>query len=248
MKKILPTFRRGFTLVELLVVMAIIGIVMTMSAGVLRDVGKGKGVEAGVDLLERKVQEARATAQGNDTYTRVLIASDPKDTSKDSRHLRYVMVQIYERKSGKNSYDGTEVAQAGTWKAVSAGEMLPPDVYFSPYYSTPLEWAEGGEGAMIGQDNARLSNKGITRVYYIEFDEKGRFVAPDGDPLTPTRPQRLVVIPGRRGTGKKAHDGIIPRELDTHRRPVGAKGVVIWPSGDVSLLRTVEQAIDVMKK
>lgn len=248
MKKISPSFRKGFTLVELLVVMAIIGVVMTMAAGVLRDAGKGRSTESAVEMLESMIAEARATAQGNDTYTRLIIADDPKDTSDTSRHLRYMTVQIYEPKSNKGTYDGTDVAQAGTWKSTSAGQMLPPGVFFSPHYSTPLEWVDGAGGSMIGTDSTRLSNRGYTRVYYIEFDEKGRFVANNADPLNPTRPQRLVLINGRIGKGRNAHDGIMPRELDSRKRPVGAKGLVVWPNGDTSLLRTQDQVFDDFNK
>jgi len=65
---------KGFTLVELLVVIAIMGILMTMGAGVLRDGGKGRGIDSGLDMLENLVREARATAQGNGTVT--FAASD----------------------------------------------------------------------------------------------------------------------------------------------------------------------------
>ena len=81
MKKIFRKIKKGFTLVELLVVIAILGVVMTMAAGVLRDAGKGRGIESGIEMLESMVTEARATAQGNDTYTRLIIVSDPKDDS-----------------------------------------------------------------------------------------------------------------------------------------------------------------------
>ena len=58
MKKICRQIKKGFTLVELLVVIAILAVVMTMAAGVLRDAGKGRGIESGVELLESLVLEA----------------------------------------------------------------------------------------------------------------------------------------------------------------------------------------------
>lgn len=232
-------------MVELLVVIAIIGILMTMSASVLRDAGKGRGVESGVEMLESMIQEARATAQGNDTYTRVVIANDPKDTAPDSRHLRFMTVQMFKAKENKSgSYDGTSVEREGRWTSTSAGMLLPPGVYFSPFYSTPLEWAEGSGSSMLGEGSERLTGKGYTRIFYLEFDEKGRFVSPTADPLNPTRPQRLVLFNGRPSNGRKAHDGIEPLELDDSGRPVGAKGLVVWPGGDTSLLRTTEQMFD----
>lgn len=241
MKKISDRQRKGFTMVELLVVIAIMGILMTMAAGVLREGGKGRGIDSGMDMLENLVREARATAQGNDTYTRVIIVNDPRNTSADSRHLRFMAVQMLSKEDAQ--YDGSDVRKEGRWVSTSSGVMLPPGVFFSPHYSKPLEWADGASGTMIGQTNARISNRGTSRVYYVEFDEKGRFVAPSADPLTATRPQRLVLISGRMGRGRNAHDGIIPGELDSKKRPVGAKGIVLWPNGDTSHLLTTDQTI-----
>ena len=188
MKKDSVQRHKGFTMVELLVVIAIMGILMTMAAGVLRDGGKGRGMDSGVDMLENLVREARATAQGNDTYTRLIIVSDPRNSSSDSRHLRFMAVQMLSKEDAQ--YDGSDVRKEGRWVSTSSGMMLPPGVFFSPHYSKPLEWAEGAAGTMLGQTNARISNKGTSRVYYVEFDEKGRFVAPSADPDPPaeTRP------------------------------------------------------------
>ncbi len=228
-------------MVELLVVMVIMAVLMTMAASVLRDAGKGRGMESGVDMLAGLVEEARATAQGNDTYTRLVIVNEPGDRSADSRHLRFLTVQMLRKNDNeKGNYDGTQVNQKGRWVSVSSGSMLPPGVYFSPYYSKPLDWADGSTGTMIGQETARLSGKGQTRVYYIEFDEKGRFVAPMADPLNKTKPQRLVLINARPGSGKRAHDGIVPLEFDASQRPAGAKGLVIYPTGDIGRLRTID--------
>ncbi len=245
MKTVRTRLRKGFTMVELMVVMVIMALVMTMAAGVLRDAGKGRGVESGVDLLESMVREARATAQGNDTCTRLVIVNEPSDKSADSRHLRFITVQMLRKDdNARGLYDGTDVETDGRWVSVSSGAMLPPGVYFSPHYSKPLGWVDGAAGTMIGQETARLSGKGQTRVYYIEFDEKGRFVAPMADPLNKTRPQRLVLMNARFGSGRNAHDGIVPLELDSQGRPVGAKGVVIYPTGDSSRLRTIDHVDD----
>lgn len=248
MKNIWRQLKKGFTLVELLVVIAILGIVMTMAAGVLRDAGKGRGIESGVDLLESLVMEARATAQGNDTYTRLVIVADPKDTSTDTIHLRYMTVQVFSKGNGKNdNFDGTDVAQDGKWTTPSSGVKLPPGVYFSPTFSKPLPREDGASGSMIGQGVTRLPGRGQTRIYYVEFDEKGRFVAPMADPLNLTCPQRLVLFNGRPGKGRYTFDGIVPRDIikdGRDVRPAGAKGICLWPSGDVSLLRTDDQVFN----
>ena len=250
MKKICRKLKKGFTLVELLVVIAILGLVMTMAAGVLRDAGKGRGIESGVELLESLIMEARATAQGNDTYTRLIIVADPKNDKPDTIHLRYMAVQMFRKNDGKGTFDGTDVAADGKWVSTSSGVTLPPGVFFSPTYSKPLPREGGAVGSMIGEGVTRLPGRGQTRIYYVEFDEKGRFVAPMADPLNLTCPQRLVLINGRPGTGRHAVDGIVPR--DTVRegrasRPTGAKGICLWPSGDVSLLRTEEQVFQDVK-
>ncbi len=233
---------KGFTLIEMLVVITIMGILMTMAASVLDDVGKGRTVEAAVADLEGMLQEAQATAIGNDTSTRVVIVDEPGDTSRDSKHLRYAIVMMLSKKEkSKGEYDGTDVSTEGRWRSASNGKSFPNGVFFSPHYSKPLEWAEQGDEEMLGHDLMRIAGLGEVNVYYVEFDEKGRFVAPLADPLNPTAPQRLVVIKGSRTNSKKYRDGVAPTELDSKGRPLGAKGVVLWPSGDTSRLRTLEQ-------
>lgn len=241
MKHFLTRAKRGFTLIELLVVITIIGIMMSLASTVLRDPGTGRTLDSGVDLLTNLVQEARATAQGNDTYTRIVISDDPKDTSANSRHLRYMVVQMLRKNaSEQKNYDGSEVMTRGEWVSTSAGVLLPAGIFFSPTYSQPVSWAEGS-GDKIGTGVARLTKNKKSRVYYFEFDEKGRYVSPSTSPLTPSQPQRIVLINARIGSGKNAHDGIVPLQVDSQRRPVGARGIVLWPSGYTSLLRTREQ-------
>ena len=241
MKPYLNRDSRGFTLVELMVVMTIIGVMMALATTVLRDTGTTRTLESGVDMLQNLVQEAQVTAQGNDTYTRLVIANDPKDTSNSSRHLRYMVVQVYRKNPTQaESYDGTDLTTSGEWVSTSPGVMLPPGVYFSPSYSRALSWAEG-IGDRLNTGSASLSKNKSSRIYYFEFDEKGRYVSAQSNPNSPSQPQRIVLINARPGSGRDAKNGIVPMQMDSNKRPLGAKGIVLWPAGNTSLLRTREQ-------
>lgn len=238
MKKPPMPVRNGFTLIELLVVIAIISILMTMAASVLKDAGNNRGMQGAVEQLESMLREAQTTAIGNDTYTRLVIVDDPNDT----RHLRFMTVMKLNREERRPSeYDGSELVGKGRWSTTSNGTLLPEGVYFSPYYSKPLEWSEGKEEDTIGRDVVRLSGSGSSRIYYFEFDEKGRFVAPMADPTHPTKPTRIVLINGKPSKGRHAHNGIMPKQLDGKKRPIGASGVVLWANGNTSRLRTLDQ-------
>lgn len=235
MKSIFHRNTKGFTLIELLVVMAIIAIMTTMASTVLRNPGSSRTLDSGVDMINSFIQEARATAQGNDTYTRLVISSDPR-SNRTSRHLHHVTVQIF-RKTGTDTSDATKLQ--GDWVSTSSGVMLPDGVYFSPTYSKPLSWAEGR--GRIGTDTMRLSRNRRQEVYYFEFDEKGRYVSPASDASTKSQPCRIVLIQARLGEGSNAKDGLVPLQRDSAGRPVGAKGLVLWPNGLTSPLRTHDQ-------
>lgn len=246
MKSFRNKVTKGFTLVELLVVMAIIGAMMALAANVLRDPGRGRNISSGVQMLENMIQEARATAIGNDTYTRVIIACDEKDSSSDSIHLRYITVQKLVRDENENRrYDGTDVRREGEWESTSSGAFLPAGVYFCPSYSLELQWMEHARDTLLEvDDSARISGLGRAMVYYIEFDEKGRFVTPETKPGEPSRPRRLVLITGRLGNGRHSVDGVDPVNTDDKGRPAVAKGLVLWPSGNYSVMMTPEQVYD----
>ncbi len=234
----------AFTLIELLVVMTIIAIMMSLAATVLRDPGTGRTLDSGVDLVASMIEEARATAQGNDTYTRLVIVNDPSDTGANSRHLRYMVVQMLKRDLKENgTYDASNVSIQGKWVSTSAGAMLPAGVYFSPSYSKSLSWAEGSTNR-IGSALSPIGKKRKTRVYYFEFDEKGRFVAPGADPSSPPQPQRIILVHARRGIGAGAVDGLVPLQQDKQHRPIGVKGLVVWPTGYTTLLRTRSQMFE----
>lgn len=246
MKSFRKSEARGFTLVELLVVIAIIGIMLSLAANVLQNPGKDKNVTSGVQILQGMIQEARATAIGNDTHARVIIACDENDSSRDSIHLRYVTVQKFKRDAAENlKYDGSDVVRRGEWESTSSGAFLPNGVYFSPTYSRELMWMKGARDTLLDQDTeARISGHGVANVYYIEFDEKGRFVTPDTRPGEPCCARRLVVIAGTRSDRNGNVDGIVPSRFDSEGRPAEARGLVLWPNGSTSVMKTEEQVYD----
>ncbi len=242
MKSIAIYTRKGFTLVEMLVVIAIMAILLVLAGNVLQNAGKGRSVDSAVSQLESLIREARATAIGNDTITRLVIVNNPKS----DLHLRYATVMMLaknDRTRGK--YDGTSISQQGKWVGTSAGVTFPAGVYFSPHYSKPLEWIDGNsDETMLGNGYMKVTRNSSSPVIFAEFDEKGRFVSPVSDPHNPTVAQRLVLFSGNESKSKKARDGILPKKTDKKDRPVGAKGLVIWPTGITSRLRTLDQIDD----
>jgi len=234
---------KGFSLIEVLVVMTIMAVLMTIAGSALKNVGKGKSVQAGLELLESCVREAKATAIGNDTLTRVVFIDDENNRARDSKHLRMLGVMLLRQDNRAfGLYDGTMRRPKGRWVSTSRLQELPVSVYFSPKFSTPLEWSDGAQdGSMLGNELMNFAGLGRKKVYYIEFDEKGRFVAPMADPEYITSPQRVVLIEGKRSRSNRAENGIEPKSVDAAGRPLGARGIVLWPNGNVSRLRTLDQ-------
>ena len=55
---------KGFTLVELIVVITIMVAMMALAASMLRGGGRGQGLQAAVEMVDGMVQEARLDAMG----------------------------------------------------------------------------------------------------------------------------------------------------------------------------------------
>lgn len=247
MKSTLPSKIKGFTLIELLVVIAIIAIMLTMAASMMKGVGSGKGLTSGIETMDSLIQEARSIAMGKGTWARFVVVTDMNDNSSNSMHLRYMTVMELkpEFEDGKNKRRNN----VDEWLPTARGIYLPSGIYFSPQYSTLLQGDTGStadrsstlsrKGVPISKmiESMRLTGKTKKDVYYIEFDPLGRL-------SFPSRPTRLVLMGGVANVrAKSADEGIIPKPVDDHKRPTVSGGVVVWPKGTTSRLRTIDQIV-----
>ncbi len=216
-----PVIGKGFTLVELIVVITIMVAMMALAANMLRGGGKGQGLQSAVEMVDGLLKEAQLEAMGKGTWARLIVISTPDDPDSNMRTLAILT------KSNKKSRKAWD----------RAGELytLPTGFYISPQYSTALDAATGKKpkrdsfAGIECQDTTEIRGLGSLDYYFIEFDEEGRMSLPGAA-------TRLVVVAGSAGDGKDER----PMPM-VDGRPGMAGGVVIYPKGNISRLRTEEQ-------
>lgn len=204
---------RGFTLVEMLVVIVIMSILMTAGAIGLSGMG-GKGVSSGVATVESLFDEARAIAVGQRTNARVMIAKNL--TNNPAENLRRVVVANEVVKA-----DGT--IDTGNWVLSSRATLLPDQVYFSQNFSKSGK--SGGGAISVVNFTGKASSSG--EYYSYEFNAEG--ICSD--------PGASVVI----GTGTRSLSNLTdkPRVTSSGKRDFG--GFVVWRNGRTSTFRSPEQ-------
>ncbi len=229
---------RGFTLVELLVVVAIMSLMLTFAANLLKGTDTTKGLQSGVDLLNSTITEAREIAKGRATWTRVVIPVEPDNKSLKSRHLRFAAVMAWESSDPMN-LDLKPMGNDTEWKMQSKGVEFPDGVYFSPELSQVLDnegISDGGKPISSRKVEAQISGGKVTDCYYLEFDRLGRLTWPRG--LT-----KVVMM-----VGARRQDGsILPAPRDEAGRPQQASGLMVFPNGETSYLRNKAQVFGSLK-
>lgn len=205
----------GFTLVEMLVVIAIMSILMTAGAIGLSGMG-GKGVSSGVASADAIFDEARAVAVGQRTRARVLVSKDLQ--SNPAENLRRVVVAKEALKE-----DGT--VDTDKWELVSRPLTLPDQVFFSQTYS--LKDLAGGGGDL---DTMDMTGKASTAgsYYYYEFNAEGICTTPGAS---------FVVGFGSRPVNAGQDEK--PRITSGAKRDFG--GFVVWRNGRTSTFRSPAQ-------
>ena len=232
----------GFTLVEMLVVIAIMSILMTAGSIGLSGVG-GKGVTSGVASAESLFDEARSTAIGKNVRACVLIAKNL--TTNGADNLRRIVV-AYEDIDPATGNPKALATAAPDWIISSRGLVLPEQTYFSDAYSeyvgtngtSKIATVLGAKikSAPSGNGAASAAKAAYAGEYYIyEFNAEG---------ICSTPGAKFVIGSGTRGLTAAASSEP-PKITGAAKRDFG--GFAIWRNGRTSVFRSPEQISDKIK-
>lgn len=203
----------GFTLVEVLTVIAIISVLMTAGAIGLGNLTAGKGTSSGIATCESLFEEARVTAISKRCKARVMIdLIDPRNDN----YLRRIVIAHEKIKP-----DGT--VDPGNWVLASRGYVLPSGTYFSQEYSKLDAGGKIKEEAMNSTD---FSTSYRGNYAYYEFNGEGIFAEPGA---------KFVIGSGSRNRIK----GEGPKVTSSAERDFA--GFVIWRNGRTSSFRSPDQ-------
>jgi prepilin-type N-terminal cleavage/methylation domain-containing protein len=149
---------RGMTLVELMVVMAIIALLLGATTMSLTYGGKGRGVGGSVPVLAGGLGAARNEALASGRKVRLVIDSTFVAGEPDNYLRRFLLMR--EVVPGPTS----------TWEQITRPTFLPKGVFYSTEFSVPT-----------GQMNVKFGQQGHAGDhFYYEFDEAGQLMPGSG--------------------------------------------------------------------
>ena len=210
---------RGFSLIEVLTVIAIIAVLMAAGAIGLGNLRAGKGTSTAIASCESLFEEARTIAVSKNCKARIMVEGR---TGEDS-YLRRVVVAHEEIGA-----DGNPVPNS--WILSSRGYEMPQGTFYSQDYSK----GAGGSGTVATEDMS-LKNEGGKEMtdyngdYYVyEFNGQGIFAAAGSS---------FVVGAGRPPTTSN------PKPSTTGSEARDFAGFVIWRNGRTSTFRSPDQIL-----
>lgn len=148
----------GFTLIEVLTVIAIISILMSAGAIGLRNISSGKNTSSAIATCESLFDEARVIAISKRCKARVMVKAD---AATDKDYLQRLVVIHEEIDSEGNPI-------ANSWVLSSRGFIMPTGVFFSK------EFSKDGTGNNLDRFSLTRSKADFNGEYiYYEFNEEG---------------------------------------------------------------------------
>jgi len=212
--------RPGFSLLELLTVIAIICVLMTVASVGIGSLLAGKGITTGVSTTEAVFEEARTLAVGKRTNAAVLVSiQDPDNVD---TYLRRLVVAYKE-------VDPVTNQQSTEWTLSSRGVTLPVKVYYSRLLSRKDHSTGAGELSIITLGGANVKRDYQGQYFIYQFNAEGIC----------TTPGASFVI----GTGGRALHSSDPRPRVTASAKRDFGGFVIWRNGTTSLFRSPTQIL-----
>jgi len=186
----LKTKAKGYTLVEMLVVVFIIALLLGVGVTGLKSIISRKGVSAGLVVMKAKVEQTRTKAKGSGVPVRLVIHCDGEAARANAmdreRLFRYVAVAEYVDASG-NVITSDRDSTDGTWTVREKGELLPAKCFFDAASSN--SWKDGtgtytahyattaaDDAAILGDGRVMVKLPGdseLKECYFFEFNHIG---------------------------------------------------------------------------
>ena len=211
--RLLRSFRKGFSLVELLAVMSINAILLSLASVGISRIGKGQGVTAGLAIGEGLLAQARILAMNNNAPARLIIHGDLNDSDPIQRERYRRMMMVVHQTTDDEGRINT------TWKRVGSPTFLPQGVYYSPEMSS----ADMRLGGVLPEDRHQLTNQAADtwQCHFYEFNGQGVCTTPGAG---------FVVVNGARPSG--AAQPMLGGKLDLG-------GFVVLKNGGTTMIRDI---------